>query len=190
MNIQFPTAFSVAKPPQHGMTFEPQSAAGMAAGHRRKLTGRLLSFIPQSEMQWLTLKACISTASATALAIVGGIGLMVEAEPYYPLVPLTFIGLSMTTVLRVGHLLSRMAQHEHRENAAIRTLGQQLAAMEIELTLMRTINALRRTAPQLFQAARKPEGIPAASGATVGDGGVVSPTVEAPNVIRPKSWRH
>jgi hypothetical protein len=190
MSTQFPTAFSVAKPPQHGMTFEPQSAAGMAAGHRRKLTGRLLSFLPQSEMQWLTLKACISTASATALAIVGGIGLMVEAQPYYPLVPLAFIGLSLTTTLRVGHLFSRMAQHERREKAAITMMSQQLGALEVELTLMRTMQILRRSASRFFSAAGRPEGIPAASGATVGDGGVVSPTVEAPNVIRPKSWRH
>jgi hypothetical protein len=190
MNIQFPTALSVARPSHRPATFDPPGAVGMAAGLRRNVTGRLLSFLPQSEMQWLMFKACISTASATALAIVGGIGLMVEAQPYFPLVPLAFIGLSLTTTLRVGHLFSRMAQHERLEKAAITMMSQQLGALEVELTLMRTMQILRRSASRFFSAAGRPEGIPAASGATVGDGGVVSPTVEAPNVIRPKSWRH
>jgi hypothetical protein len=190
MNLKFPTAFSVAGPPRREATFEFEKAVGTAAGLRRNVTGRLLSFLPQPEMQWLMLKACVSTASATALAIVGGIGLMVAVQPYYPLVPLAFIGLSLTTTLRVGHLFSRMAQHERREEAAITMMSQQLGVLEVELTLMRTMQILRRSASRFFSAAGNLEGIPAASGATVGDGGVVSPTVEAPNVIRPKSWKH
>lgn len=192
MKTQFPTAFSAASPPPHGAAFEPRNAVGMAAGLRRNATGRLLSFLPQSEMQWLMFKACISTASATALAIIGGIGLMVETQPYYPLVPLTFVGLSLTTAMMVGHLFSRMAQYERREKAAITLLSQQLGAMEIELTIMHTLQILHRAAPRFFSAAGKLEGIPAASGATAEGGGnrIIPSAVEAPNVIRPKSWKH
>lgn len=172
-----PISLSVARSPRRTATAESPRETGPAAG----LPHRAGRFLPRSEPQRLLLNGCVCAVFATTMTIVGGISLLVGQGPLFPV---ACLGLAASTIYRIAEI-----------SGELRTFEQRLAEGTMKVVAHVSTEAARLRIENMhlerrLQAAGSQEGIPAASGATVGDGGVVSPTVEAPNVIRPKSWRH